>query len=133
VQPRIKSEAVARLEMLRQPCLRRWIDQRRDVPGLAVHLFRGLQGVTAIDKNRGLMVQHNRQSRRSGEAGQPRQPLFRRGDIFVLLLICTGNHESGQLPSQQFLAKGRQPRGQRNAALGLFECLEMGFEHHPTS
>ena len=51
------------------------------------------------------------------------------GDIFVLLLIGAGNHESRQLPPRQFLAKGRQPRGQRDAGFGLFECLEMGFEH----
>ena len=51
------------------------------------------------------------------------------GDIFVLLLIGAGNHESGQLPPRQFLAEGGQPRGQRHAAFGFFECLEMGFEH----
>ena len=51
------------------------------------------------------------------------------GDIFVLLLIGAGNHESRQLPPRQLLAECRQPRGKRDAAFGLFECLEMGFEH----
>jgi hypothetical protein len=46
-----------------------------------------------------------------------------------LLLIRAGNHESGQLAARQFLAKRREPRGQRDAAFGLLECLEMGFEH----
>ena len=55
------------------------------------------------------------------------------GDIFVLLLIGAGNHESGELAARQFLAKRRQPRRQRDAAFGLFECLEMGFEHRATS
>src|ERR1700681_2308290 len=44
-----------------------------------------------------------------------------------------GNHESGQLPSRQFLAKSRKSGGQRHAAFGLFECLEMGFEHRLTT
>ena len=51
------------------------------------------------------------------------------GDIFVLLLIGAGNHEAGELAARQFLAKCGQPRGQRDAAFGVFECLEMGFEH----
>src|SRR5712671_993684 len=36
-------------------------------------------------------------------------------------------------PARQLLAKSGQPRGQRNAAFGLFECLEMGFEHRLTT
>jgi hypothetical protein len=59
----------------------------------------------------------------------PRQPLLGGRDIFVLLLIGTRNHESGQLPPRQFGAKGGKPRRQRHAAFGLFECLEMSFEH----
>ena len=51
------------------------------------------------------------------------------GDILVLLLIGAGNHESRQLPPRQLLAERGQPRGQRHAAFGFFECLEMGFEH----
>jgi hypothetical protein len=50
-----------------------------------------------------------------------------------LLLVGTGNHEPGQLPARQFLAKSGQPRGQRNATFRLFECLEMGFEHRLTT
>ncbi len=133
VQPWIKSEAVAGNEMLRQPVFRRRIGQRLDAPGLVIDLFRRLQGVAAIDEYRGLLRQHDRHSGGSGEPGQPGQPLFRWRDIFILLLIGAGNHESGQLAPRQFLAKCRQPRGQRDAAFGLFECLEMGFEHRQTT
>ncbi len=49
--------------------------------------------------------------------------------IFVLLLIGARNHESRQLPPCQLLAERSQPCGKRHAALGFFECLEMGFEH----
>ena len=129
VQPGVKTEAVAGREMLRQPVFRRRIDQRLDMPGLAVDLLGGLQRVAAVDENRGLLRQHDRHAGRAGEAGQPGQPLFGRRDIFVLLLIGAGNHESGQLAPRQFLAEGGQPRGQRHAAFGFFECLEMSFEH----
>ena len=96
---------------------------------MRVDLFGRLQGVAAVDENRGLLRQHDGHAGRSGKAGQPGQPLFGRRDIFVLLLIGAGNHESGQLAPRQFLAKRGQPRGQRDAAFGLLECLEMGFEH----
>ena len=79
VQPWIKSEAVAGHEVLCQPGFRRRLDQRLDAPGLAVDLFGRLQGVAAVDENRGLLGQHDRQSGRSGKAGQPRQPLFGSG------------------------------------------------------
>ena len=99
------------------------------MPGLAVDLLGGLQRIAAIDENGGLARQDDRHAGRTGEAGQPGQPLLGGGDILVLLLIGAGNHESGQLPPCQFLAEARQPRGQRHAAFGFFECLKMGFEH----
>ena len=112
-----------------QPGFGRGIDQRLDAPGLGIDLLGGLQRVAAVDEDRGLVGEHDGKARRSGEAGQPGQPLLGRRDIFVLLLIGAGNDETAQFPAQQFLAKGGQPRRQRNAAFGLLEGLEMGFEH----
>ena len=129
VQPRVKTEAVAGGQMLRQPMFRRRIGQRLDMPGLAVDLLGGLQGVAAIDEHGGFPGQNRRHAGRAGEAGEPGQPLFRRRHIFILLLIGAGNHESGQFAPCQLFAEGGQPGGQRHAAFGLFECLEMGFEH----
>ena len=129
VQPGVKSEAVALGEVAGQPVFRGRIDQRLDLPGLAVDLLAGLQGVAAIDENRGLAGQHDGHAGRAGKAGQPGQPLLGGRDIFVLLLIGAGNHESRQLAPRQFLAECGEPRGQRDAAFGLLECLEMGFEH----
>ena len=68
-------------------------------------------------------------SGRAGEAGEPGEPLLRGRDIFVLLLVGAGNHESGQVAPRQLFAKGGQPCGQRHAAFGFFERLEKGFEH----
>ncbi len=112
-----------------QPVFGRRIGQRLDAPGLVIDLLRRLQGVAAIDEHRGLLGQHNSHPGGSGEPGEPGQPLFRGRDIFILLLIGAGNHESRQLAPRQFLAKCRQPGGQRNAAFRLLECLEVGFEH----
>jgi hypothetical protein len=129
VQPGVKTEAVAGHEVLGQPVFRRRIGQRLDMPGLAVDLLGGLQRIAAIDENGRLAGQDDRHAGRAGEAGQPGQPLFGGRDILVLLLIGAGNHEPGQLPPRQLLAKDAKPRGQRDAALGFFECLEMSFEH----
>ena len=129
VQPRVKTEAVAGRKVAPQPVFRRRIGQRLDMPGLAVDLLGSLQRVAAIDEHRGLVGQHHGHAGRAGKTGQPGQPLLRRGDIFILLLIGAGNHESSQLAARQLLAEGGQPRTQRDAAFGLFECLEMGFEH----
>ena len=134
MQPGIEAEAVAGGEMLRQPGFRRRIDQRLDAPGLGVDLFCRLQRIAAIDEHGGRLRQHDRLAGGTGKAGQPGQPLVRRRDIFVLLLVGAGNHESGQIAPRQFLAEGRQPRGQRHAGFGFLECLEKGFEHrrkHP--
>ncbi len=99
------------------------------MPGLAIDLLGGLQRVAAIDEYRGLLGQDDSRAGRTGEAGQPGQPLFRGRDILVLLLIGAGNHESRQLAPRQFLAEGGQPRAQRDTAFGVLECLEMSFEH----
>jgi hypothetical protein len=107
VQPWIETEPVAGGEMLRQPAFRGGVDQRLDAPGMGIDLLCGLQRITAIDEYRGLPAQHDGKARRAGKAGQPGQPLFGWRDIFVLLLVGTGNHESGQFPARQLLAKGR--------------------------
>ncbi len=112
-----------------QPVFRRRIDQRLDLPGLRIDLLARLQRIAPIDEQRGFLHQHDRKPRRSGEAGQPRQPFLGRRNIFILLLVCAGDHEAGQLPPRQFLAECGQPRRQRNAAFGFFERLEMGLEH----
>ena len=133
VQPGVKTEAVAGHQMLGQPVFRRRIGQRLDMPGLAVDLLGGLQRVAAVDEHRGLAGQHDSHAGRAGKAGQPGQPLLGGRDIFILLLIGAGNHESRQFPPRQLLAERAQPRGQRDPAFGLFECLEMGLEHRPVT
>jgi hypothetical protein len=129
VQPWIKSEAIFGLQVVGEPGFRRRLDQRLDAPRIHINLFGRLQRIAAVDKHRGFLQQYDRHAGRSGEAGEPGQPLVGGRYIFVLLLIGAGNHEACQFPAQQFLAKCGQPRSQRHAAFGLFERLEMGFEH----
>ncbi|MGY4421222.1 hypothetical protein ACVWY2_003671 [Bradyrhizobium sp. JR6.1] len=88
-----------------QPMLRRRIDQRLDLPGLAVDLLAGLQRVAPIDEQGGFLAQHDREPGRSREAGQPGKPLLGRRNILILLLIGARNHKPGQLAPRQFLAQ----------------------------
>jgi hypothetical protein len=133
VQPGVKTEAVSSDQMLSQPVFRGRIGQRLDLPGLAVDLFGGLEGVAAVHEQYGFPRQDGGHASRSGEAGEPCEPFFRRRHIFILLLIGAGNHEPRKFPPRQLFAKGGQPGGQGHAAFRLFECLEMGFEHRPVT
>ena len=90
VQPWIESEAISGRKMCRQPAFGGGVDQRLDPPSLGIDLFCGLQRVAAVDEHGGFMRQHDGKPRRSGKAGEPRQPLFRRRHIFVLLLVGRG-------------------------------------------
>ncbi len=105
VQPRIEPEAVAGHQMLAEPGFGWRLHQRLDAPGLGVDLLSRLQRIAAIDEDGGLPGQHDGKAGGAGEAGQPRQPLFRWRNIFVLLLIGARDHEPGQVASRQFLAK----------------------------
>jgi len=124
-----EAKAVARAKMLRQPGLRRRVDQRFDSPCLGVDLLGSLERIAPVDKDRGLVGQHDGEARRAGKAGQPRQPLLGGRDIFVLLLVGARHHEAAQVVFRQFLAKRGQARGQGNAGLGLVEGLEVCLKH----
>ncbi len=107
VQPWIESEAVAGREMLRQPAFGGRVDQRLDAPGLGDRPAwppAAYSGRRRIPRPAG---QHDGEAGRTGKAGQPGQSLLGGRDIFVLLLIGAGNHESGQPAPRQFLAKRR--------------------------
>src|ERR1700742_1696384 len=107
MQPWIKSNPIAGRKMPLQPDFGGGSDQGLDAPGFGVDLFWGLQRIAAMDEYRGRLRQYDREACGAGKSGQPGQPLFRRRDIFVLLLIGAGDDESGQMPSRELLAKRR--------------------------
>ena len=106
MQPWIETEPVAGGKMLRQPALRGGVDQRLDAPGMGIDLFCGLQRISAIDEYGGLAIST---MARPAEPVKPVSQASRssEGAIFVLLLVGVRNHESGQFPARQLLAKGR--------------------------
>ena len=75
VKPGVVAQRGAFCEMLLEPSVGRLLG---DVPVLveaAVHLRRRLQGVAAVDEERGPLGQHDRHAGGAREAGEPRQPL----------------------------------------------------------
>ena len=74
-----------------------WLHTSAAAERLAAACAKAGAELVAVDSN----------PRRSGKAGQPGQSLIRRRDIFVLLLVGARNHESGQFPARQLLAKRR--------------------------
>ncbi len=108
VQPRVESEAVAGLQLLRQPGLRRRLDQRRHRPCGCIDLLGRLQGVAAVDEQHRAVFQHGGEAGRAGEAGQPGQPFVRRRDIFVLLGVGARYDEAGEIAPGQLLAQRGQ-------------------------
>ena len=129
VQPRVESEAVAGLELLRQPGFRRRLDQRGHGPGAGVDLLSRLQGVAAVHEQHRTVLQHGGKAGRAGKAREPGQPLVRRRHIFVLMGIGAGHDEAAQVAPRELLAQGGEAGAERHPAFRVFECLEMRFEH----
>ena len=80
--------------MLLEPSVGRLLG---DVPVLveaAVHLRRRLQGVAAVDEERGPLGQHDRHAGGAREAGEPRQPLRAPRHVLALMLVAERHHEA---------------------------------------
>src|ERR1700709_1873438 len=65
-QPGVKTGAVTGRKVPAEPVFRRRIDQRLDMPSLAVDLLGGLQRVAAFDEHGGLLGQHPGKTGRTG-------------------------------------------------------------------
>ena len=61
---------------------------------IAVDLGVRLHCVAPVDEKRRTIVQHHRRARRTGEAGEPGEPLFARGQVFILLAVGARHHEA---------------------------------------
>src|SRR6516225_8740779 len=115
--------------MLGQPTFRWRFDQRLDGPGLPIDLLGRLQRVAAVHEQGRLIVQHDCEPRLSRKTAEPGQPLFRRRDVLVLLLIGPRDNESPELPPCQLLAQRFKSRAQGRPALSFLKCLKTCFEH----
>ncbi len=70
--------------------------------GLAVHLGGGLQRVAPVGEEGRLVAQDHGCASRTGEAGHPGQALGPGRDIFSLMLVAAGHHETVDAAAGQF-------------------------------
>lgn len=124
MQPGIVAELAAGRQVLLDPALQ-WrllhADRRDD---LGVGLLGRLDGVAAVDDQRGLVGQHDGVAGRAGEAGQPGQAGHMRRDILALVLVGARDDEAVETLSGQCLAQGGDAAGDQLRIARLGERLE---------
>ncbi len=129
VQPGIVAEGHAGREIFLDPLMRGRLDEVRDFEQRSVDLIARLQGVAAVDEQHGPVEKHDCRAGRSGEAREPREPLFRGRHILVLVRVGAGQHEARQSAALELCPQGRHPRGGRFAGRGVVKGLELGLKH----
>ncbi len=128
VQPGVVAELGTRRQVLLEPALRRGVGDRHDGEHRCFDLGPRRQRVAAVDEQRGLVGEHHGRPGRSGEAGQPRQPLFGGRHVFVLMPVGAGQDQARKPALGQFGAQRLHARpGLRR--LRVVERLETGLEH----
>jgi len=121
MQPRIISKLLARFQVVMQPADDWFFDQVAVFEQITVNLLAHLNGVTAIDKNGGLIAQHNSCARRSGKAGQPRQTFGPCWYVFALMFIGARHNKAVNALGRQIGAQGIQSMGGVKIILGHFK------------
>ena len=129
VQPRVVAETVLAGEVLLQPLMRRVLDQMLDREQRRVRLRAHLQGIAAIDEQRRAVHQHDGGAGRTGEAGEPSQPLVGGRHVFVLVAIGARHDEAGQPAPGKLGAQRLHARRACRPLGSILERLEMRFEH----
>ena len=129
VQPRVVAELGLRLEILPQPLVGRCLADIDDGEHRSVHLHARLNRVAAVDEQRRPVFQDHRRSRRSGEAGQPGEPLLAARHILVLVAVGAGQDQARQSPPGEFGTQSLDPRPGLGR-LGVVKRLKTRLEHH---
>jgi hypothetical protein len=110
MQPRVVAETGVGWQVGRNPVRRRVVGQVLRLEQGPVGLIANLQRIAPIDEDRRLVGQYHRQAGRSGETGQPGQPLRAPGYILALMLVGARHQETVELPTLELGPQGRQPR-----------------------
>ncbi len=136
MEPGVVAQLAALGQVLGDPGIRRLLDQVAVGVELLVHLLAHLDGVAAIDEDRRLAGQDDREAGRAAEAGDPGQPFGPGRDILALMLVGAGHDEAGQAPPAQLGPQRLQPVGdgglaQPLLARRLVEGSQMGFQLRP--
>lgn len=117
VEPGIVGERFARGEIRRDPVGRGLFGE---VPVLiegGVDLVGGLQRVAAVDEDRGLVAQNDREPGRPGEAREPCEPLRARRHVLALMLVGPRHDEAGDAASGEFRPERLEaPLGRRTCS-----------------
>ena len=113
VQPRVVAKHRAGGQRRADPSRRRLVDQMVDLKEIAVDLLRRLQGIAAIDKQRGAFAQHHRQPGGTGKAGQPGEALATRRHVFALVLVRARHDEPVEPAHRKLPAQPRHTLGPR--------------------
>ncbi len=93
----------------------RVVDQMMDFEQVPIDLLRRLQGVSAVDKQRRTLAQHDRQPGRAGKAGEPGQALAARRHVFALMLVRAWHDEPVEAPRRKLAAQAGEPLGARQS------------------
>ena len=102
VQRGVVADRRALAELSREPARGLGLGRLQYLEQGGVGLRLGLQDVAAVDEQRRRLVQHDRHACRSGEAGEPGEPLSRWGQELVLVLVAMGDEEALELSRLQF-------------------------------
>src|SRR5690606_9314770 len=93
-----------------------------DLEGRALHLGLDLEPVAAVDEDHGAISGHGGETRRSGEAGEPGEPLVAGGDVLALMGVGAGDEEGIDTGRRHRLTQrgetGRDGRGRGRASYG---------------
>ncbi len=110
VQPRVIADH-AGVEMFRDPRAGLGFWPRDGGKDRQIDLRFDLCAVAPVDENARDVVQHDAEPGRSGEPGQPLQPVIAVGDIFALMGVRAGNEEAGKARPKHGRAQVCQPPG----------------------
>ncbi len=94
VQARIVADLPPRLGRFLEVAGDAAVDEIADLEQAAVDLVADLQGVAAVDKDGGLVLEDHRRAGRAGEAGGPGQAIVGGRQIFVLVLVLVRDEEA---------------------------------------
>jgi hypothetical protein len=91
---------------------------------ILVDLGAHLQGVAAVDEDRGPVLEHDRRPGRASEAGQPGQAVECRGYVLILPFVLVRHDHAVEAEPRQRFAQERQVLATKFGAAGDFESLD---------
>ncbi len=111
VQPRVIADARAFGRMFLEPLRRARLGHRLIAPLGRADLLADLEGVAAVDEDRGLLWEDDGRAGGTLEAGQPGEALRVASDIFAHMLVGERDDEAVELLGLQLFAKGFEAIG----------------------